>query len=197
MPARHYFDPVPAPRSAPRVVTLVLPDLTLDLTTDRGVFSAERVDPGTKLLLQAAPRPPGSGDLLDLGCGYGPIAVTLALRSPGARVWAVDVNERARSLTVANAAALAAGNVTVADPAHVPPGLRMAATYSNPPIRMGKESLHALLQTWVPRSEVTYLVVNKHLGSDSLVRWMEADQGWAVQRLTSRVAYRILEVTSR
>src|SRR5665213_3216076 len=95
----HYSDPIPAAASSPRIIPLVLPDLTVDLQTDRGVFSGDRVDPGTKLLLQESPSPPKDGALLDVGCGYGPIAITLAHRSPAAMVWAIDVNERAVSYT--------------------------------------------------------------------------------------------------
>lgn len=195
MPA-HYFDPVPAVASARRAVELVLPDFTVTLQTDRGVFSADRVDPGTKLLLQEAPPPPPTGDLLDLGCGYGAIAVALGLRSPQARVWAIDVNERARQLAARNAEGCRAGNVTVGAPDLVPAAQRFAACYSNPPIRVGKSSLHALIDDWVPRCEVAYLVVNKHLGSDSLAGWMRAERGWSVERLVSRMGYRILAVRS-
>ncbi|MHB8466552.1 MAG: class I SAM-dependent methyltransferase [Acidimicrobiales bacterium] len=189
----HYFDPVPHSPSARRVVPLVLADVTVELATDRGVFSASRIDPGTKLLLSDAPRPPRRGVLVDLGCGYGPIAVALALRSPDATVWAVDVNARALELTMANASAAGAGNVTVADPGDVPPHLTFDALYSNPPIRIGSAALHALLQEWIPRARVSHLVVQKNLGSDSLARWMVA-QGWSVERLMSRIGYRLLRV---
>jgi 16S rRNA (guanine1207-N2)-methyltransferase len=177
-------------------VRLDLPDLSLPLQVDRGVFSAARVDPGTKVLLMEAPAPPPSGDLLDLGCGYGPIALALATRSPGATVWAVDVNERALDLTRANAAAAGLGNVRVATPDAVPDDVRFAAVWSNPPVRVGKAVLHDLLTTWLARLAPggrALLVVQKHLGSDSLHRWLE-QQGWHVDRLTSRMAYRVLEV---
>jgi len=194
MPA-HYFDPVPRVASDRRTVELALPGVAAVLYTDRGVFSAERIDPGTKLLLLEAPAPPPGGDLLDLGCGYGPIAVALALRAPAARVWAVDVNERALDLTRANAAAAGAANVTVAAPDVVPGQVRFAACYSNPPIRVGKPALHAMLQAWVPRSAIAYLVVNRNLGSDSLASWMADQNGWRVERLVSRMGYRVLAVT--
>ena len=187
----HYFEPAPASRSVPRTITVALPDLTLDLHTDRGVFSADRVDPGTKLLLSEAPPPPGGGTLLDLGCGYGVIAVVQATRSPAARVWAVDVNDRARALAARNSASL--GNVTVATPADVPPALTFDALYSNPPIRIGQQALHQLLRDWLPRATVSYLVVHKNLGSDSLARWMQSE-GWSVERRVSRLGYRVLEV---
>jgi len=193
MGTSHYFDADPAAASAPRSVTFALPDVTVALQTDRGVFSAGRVDPGTHLLMLEAPPPPPAGELLDLGCGYGPIAVVLARRAPGARVWAVDVNARARALTAANARAAGADNVTVVSPDDVPASLRFAAIYSNPPVRIGKAGLHELLAAWVPRGEVTWLVVSKHLGADSLAAWMSG-QGWEVSRRVSRVSYRLLEV---
>jgi 16S rRNA (guanine1207-N2)-methyltransferase len=158
------------------------------------VFARDGVDPGTKLLLLEAPAPPATGDLLDLGCGYGPIAVALARRSPGATVWAVDVNERARALTVANSAAL--GNVRVAAPEEVPGAIRFETIWSNPPIRIGKAALHELLLAWLPRLAPggrALLVVQKHLGADSLARWLD-ERGFPTTRLCSRVGYRLLEV---
>lgn len=201
----HYFSAAPAARSRPASVELALPDLTLTLTTDRGTFSADHVDAGTRLLLQEAPHPSGGGTLADLGCGYGPIACTLARRDPTATVWAVDVNERAVALCRQNAEDLGLTNVAVAvDDAASPTGalpadLRFTAIYSNPPIRIGKSALHALLDAWLDRltpEGVAYLVVQKHLGSDSLHRWLD-DGGRPTERLTSRAGYRILAVRAR
>jgi 16S rRNA (guanine1207-N2)-methyltransferase len=190
----HYFEERPEVGSAPSAVRLALPDVTLDLATDRGVFSRDGIDPGTKLLLLEAPAPATSGDLLDLGCGYGPMALTMARRAPGATVWAVDVNERARALTARNAEANGLANVRVAAPDDVPDDVRFATVWSNPPIRIGKPALHDLLQRWLARLDGSaVLVVQKHLGSDSLARWL-AERGFAVERLTSRAAYRLLEV---
>jgi len=194
----HYFEPSPRVASRPRTVQLALPDLTLTLETDRGVFSAGGIDPGTKLLLLDAPPPPdGSRRLLDLGCGYGPIALTLARRAPGARVWAVDVNERAVGLCARNAAAAGLDNVTAVTAADgVPADVHFDAIYSNPPIRIGKPALHDLLLLWLPRLEAdghAYLVVQKHLGADSLARWL-GEQGWPTSRLGSRGGYRLLDV---
>lgn len=194
----HYFDPSPAAEHRTGTVVLTLPDCTLELTTDAGVFAGGGIDPGTKLLLLEGPRPSPdeTGALLDLGCGYGPIALTLARRSPRATVWAVDVNERARALTAANAAALGLANVVAAAPDEVPADLRFAGIWSNPPIRIGKPALHALLVRWLaalgPGAHAS-LVVQRHLGSDSLARWL-GEQGYAVTRLGSRRAYRILDV---
>jgi 16S rRNA (guanine1207-N2)-methyltransferase len=192
----HYFSESPDSPSRPSTVRLDLPDLSLTLRTDRGVFSASRVDPGTKVLLGVAAAPPDEGDLLDLGCGYGPVALALATRAPGATVWAVDVNERARALTAANAATAGLRNVRVTAPDQVPDDVAFAAVWSNPPVRVGKAALHELLTTWLGRlaaGGAATLVVQKHLGADSLHRWLEGE-GWAVERLASRMGYRVLEV---
>jgi len=188
----HYFDHSPAVPSAP--VELRIGDGTLSLRTDRGVFSHGRLDRGTALLLLEVPAPPDTGTLLDLGCGSGPIALAMASRSPGATVWAIDVNERARQLTADNAAANGLRNVTVAAPDEVPAEVRFDAIWSNPPIRIGKPALHAVLSTWLSRltsSGQAVVVVHRHLGADSLQRWLTAE-GWSTDRLASKRGYRIL-----
>jgi 16S rRNA (guanine1207-N2)-methyltransferase len=194
----HYFAEQPGAQSRPGTVDLVLPDLHLRLATDRGMFSPDRVDLGTRVLLDSVPPPPG-GDLLDLGCGYGPIALTMAARSPQAIVWAVDVNERALRCGQDNAHAAGLDNVRFCSSEEVPAGIRFAAIWSNPPIRIGKPALHELLTTWLSRLSPggrAHLVVQKHLGSDSLQRWLES-QGWPAERLTSRAGYRVLAVDAR
>jgi 16S rRNA (guanine1207-N2)-methyltransferase len=199
-PGEHYFSPSPAGASAPRTVHLVLPDLSLELATDRGVFSGDRIDPGTKVLLSEAPAVSDlGGHVLDLGCGYGPIAVTVARRAPTATVWALDVNERALALTAENARRAGVGDrvrPVVAD--DVPPDVRFSAIFSNPPIRIGKGPLHDLLRTWLARLEPegqAWLVVHKHLGSDSLAAWLR-DAGFGVARVASRMGYRVLVVSA-
>jgi 16S rRNA (guanine1207-N2)-methyltransferase len=196
MPGGHYFDNTPQVASRPGEVLLALDDATVALRTDRGVFSASRIDTGSLILLRAAPPPPPTGDLLDLGCGYGPIAVTLARRSPNATVWAVDVNERAVELARENGAALGLANLRAVTPDAVPAEVRFAAIWSNPPIRVGKDALHQLLLDWLVRLEPdgrAWLVVQKHLGGDSLAAWLTA-QGYPTTRRGSKQAYRILEV---
>jgi 16S rRNA (guanine1207-N2)-methyltransferase len=200
----HYFAARPQTASRPATVPLVLPDLSLELATDRGMFSPERVDPGTRLLLLEAPAPdPSVRHILDLGCGYGPIAVAAARRAPDAVVWAVDTNERAVDLCRTNADQAGVGNrvhalvVPTEDPlAGVPTDVRFDLIWSNPPIRVGKARLHVLLASALDQlsSEGTaVLVVHKHLGSDSLHRWL-VDQGFDLDRLVSRQGYRLLRV---
>ena len=195
-----YWTDSPGVASRPSEVDLLLPDVDLRLTTDRGVFSADRVDRGTRyLLLEGPDLPTGPVDLLDLGCGYGPIACTLASRRPEARVWAVDVNERARDLCRANAAAAGLANVEVAAPDDVPVDVHLAAIWSNPPIRIGKPALHDLLTRWLDLltpDGTAHLVVQRHLGADSLARWLD-DRGWATERRGSRKGFRLLDVAAR
>lgn len=200
--ADHYFSATPGGASAPREVELVLPEGRLvRLVTDRGVFSADKIDAGTRVLLAEGPALGGATVLADVGCGYGAIAVTLALRAdPGAVVWAVDVNERARDLCRANAEANGVGDrVRVVSPDDVPADLVVDQVWSNPPIRVGKEVLHGLLEAWLrrlrPGRGSATLVVQKHLGADSLARWLTGS-GWPTQRVVSRAGYRVLSVSA-
>jgi 16S rRNA (guanine1207-N2)-methyltransferase len=180
-------------------VWLRLPDVVARLESDRGVFAHGAVDPGTLFLLRRAPPPPPSGELLDLGTGYGPVAVALGLRAPGARVWAVDVNHRALELTARNAAVAGLRNITAVVPEDVPAGIRFAGVYSNPPVRIGLALLHPLLTGWLDRllpEGTAHLVVHRHLGSDSLARWL-GGEGFPVTRIASHDGFRILRVQPR
>lgn len=192
-----YFEAEPAAASSPRTVAVDIDGTRLSFTTDSGVFSPDRLDPGTRLLLAAAP-PLTSTErrVLDLGCGWGPIACIIALRSPAAGVLAVDVNERALGLTARNAEANGASNVIVAHSDTVDPALRLDRILCNPPIRIGKPALHELLARWLDRLAPggrAHLVVQRHLGSDSLARWLTG-RGYQVTRLVSKAGYRLLEV---
>lgn len=196
-----YFAGTPQVASAPRQIELVLSEGRLiRLRTDRGVFSADRVDAGTATLLALGPPlPTGAPVVSDVGCGYGPIAVALALRGgPDVTVWAVDVNQRARELCRGNAEANGVGDrVRVTAPEDVPADLVVDQMWSNPPIRVGKAVLHDLLRAWLgrlrPGTGSAALVVHKHLGADSLARWLVGD-GWPTERVASRAGYRVLAV---
>jgi 16S rRNA (guanine1207-N2)-methyltransferase len=195
--AHHYFDADPEAASDPVAVDVVVPGAAMRLTTDHGVFSRGRLDTGTAVLLKADVPLPERGDLLDLGCGAGPVALTMAMRSPAAQVWAVDVNERARRLCADNASANGIENVIVTAPDDVPDTIRFAAIWTNPPIRIGKPALHALLLHWLDRlvdGGHAVLVVQKHLGADSLQRWLIA-QGHDATRIASHAGYRLLRVS--
>ena len=202
MTNEHYFSGTPESELKLRSIHATIAGRDVELTTANGVFSPERVDAGTRVLLSSVPAPPPGGNLLDLGCGWGPIALTLAADSPHATVWAVDVNERSLDLVRRNAESMGLTNVNAVLPQDVPDDVRFMTIWSNPPIRVGKNELHAMLEQWMPRLEPgadAWLVVQKNLGSDSLHRWM--DDVFASQLTVTRAAtnkgYRVLRARRR
>ncbi|QJU53041.1 methyltransferase [Herbiconiux sp. KACC 21604] len=198
MDGEHYFSAQPAGELSLREITVELAGAPRRLQTASGVFSPERLDAGTRVLLSNVPAPPPGGNLLDLGCGWGPIALSLALESPHATVWAVDVNERALDLIRRNAHMLGLDHVNAVRPEDVPDSLKFTTIWSNPPIRVGKNELHSMLQTWLPRLDTgsdAWLVVQKNLGSDSLQRWLDTEfSDMSVMRTTTNRGYRVLRV---
>jgi 16S rRNA G1207 methylase RsmC len=194
----HYFTAQPAGPERRRPVDVELAGRHLSVATAGGVFSPDRVDTGTQVLLREAPPPPAAGAFLDLGCGWGPVALSLGLLSPAATVYAVDVNKRALELTRNNAAVAGLDNVRACLPDEVPTGLGFDLIWSNPPIRVGKHALHDLLGTWLPRltdQGEAYLVVQKNLGADSLQRWLRESLGLPCDRFAVSKGFRVLRVS--
>lgn len=191
----HYFsaDPAVAFRRAP--VDAEVWGHRLHLASGSGVFAQGRVDVGTAVLFRET-TPPAGGTILDLGCGYGAIGLAVAVAVPDARVWAVDVNERAVLLANENAEALGVtGRYAAVTPDRVPDEVVFDEIWSNPPIRVGKQALHELLLTWLPRLRPggrAVMVVGKNLGADSLQRWL-GEQGYPTERLASAKGFRVLE----
>jgi 16S rRNA (guanine1207-N2)-methyltransferase len=193
---QYFDDPVAA--SAPRTVVVDVPGARFEMQTDRAVFSHGRLDPGTAVLLGSVPPPPTIGAGLDLGCGAGPLALTMALRSPMLDVVAIDVNERARTLCAANARTLQITNLTVLGPDEVAPDQRFDVIWSNPPVRIGKSALHELTLAWLERLADTgtaHLVIHKHLGADSFQRWL-AGEGYRIERTHSSRGYRLFQIST-
>jgi 16S rRNA (guanine1207-N2)-methyltransferase len=193
----HYFDPQPGTSDRRRVIKATVFGRELDFVTSSGTFSPDGLDKATEVLLAEVPPPSGEKTVLDLGCGWGPIAVGIAVTNPAATVWAVDVNERARDLTVQNAKRHRA-SVRVVGPDDVPGELLFDEIWSNPPVRIGKDALHVLLATWLPRLSldgVAHLVVGKNLGADPLQRWL-TDCGWPTERVASSKGFRVLRVSA-
>ncbi|MEN3304219.1 MAG: rRNA (guanine1207-N2)-methyltransferase [Micromonosporaceae bacterium] len=200
MSSEHYFSAEPGARADRHRIDFSVAGRGYSLVASGGVFSAGRLDPGTAVLLRKAPPTgPRGGVYLDLGCGYGPIAAVLATSSPKATVYAVDVNTRALELVRENAAELGVADQVIAGtPDQVPAGVRFDEIWSNPPIRIGKPELHAMLSRWLPRlatGGTAWLVVARHLGGDSLQQWLRA-QGWRADRHASQKGYRVLRVTA-
>ena len=195
----HYFSQEPSSPLKPKTIQIPVAGELVDVTTASGTFSPTQLDFGTEVLIEQMDLALDSGDLLDLGCGWGPIALNLAKLRPNTKVWAVDVNTRSVELTQANAKNLGISNITALLPDQVPEDLRFSGIWSNPPIRIGKKELHELLLLWLPRLETggeAYLVVQKNLGSDSLQKWLteELASGFEVSRYTSIKTYRVLKI---
>ncbi|WP_061964479.1 class I SAM-dependent methyltransferase [Demequina aurantiaca] len=202
----HYFTAQPASADERRVIPVTLAGFDIDVETAPGIFSPGHVDAGTAVLLRYLPTPP-AGELLDLGCGWGPIALTAALSNPETRVTAVDVNERALDLLRRNTERIGSrhelGAINATTPDAVAADLRFDAIWSNPPIRIGKAALHDLLTAWIPRLKPggeAHLVVQKNLGADSLATWIAAQRDetgpWGhIEKLGSSKGFRVLRLT--
>lgn len=194
----HYFTGRPGSDDRRRRVRFAAWGHDLELNTSSGVFAGDGLDKATAVLLRHTDPPAPGATVLDLGCGWGPIACALADASPESIVWATDVNERAVELTRLNAERTR-GRVQAVLPDDVPADVRFDAIWSNPPIRIGKAALHELLLSWLPRLSSdgrAHLVVGKNLGADSLQRWL-IEEGWPTHRMAAEQSFRVLRVTRR
>jgi 16S rRNA G1207 methylase RsmC len=195
----HYFSQEPGSALKPKSIIIPVAGELVEVTSAAGTFSPQQLDFGTEVLIEQMDLAPDYGDLLDLGCGWGPIALNLAKLRPNTKIWAVDVNTRSVELTSRNARDLRLANITACLPEEVPENLTFSGIWSNPPIRIGKKELHELLLKWLPRLAVgaeAYLVVQKNLGSDSLQKWLteELAGNYEVSRYTSIKTYRVVKV---
>ena len=195
----HYFDENPETEFRSKEVSVSIDGQEVTVITAGGIFSPDHIDTGTKVLIEHIDLAPKGGDILDIGCGWGPISLELATHSPRSNVWAIDVNERALELTRTNAAKLGLANINAVRPEDVPADVTFTGIWSNPPIRVGKDVLHEILETWLPRLESgasAFLVVQKNLGSDSLQRWIsEKMPQFTVDRVDTSKSFRVLKAT--
>jgi 16S rRNA G1207 methylase RsmC len=196
----HYFASSPEGPLVPREITVTLNGNRYAVVAAGGVFSPEHIDQGTQVLLTHLDKANPTGNFLDIGCGWGPIALALALHSPKATIYAVDVNERSLELTKLNAERLGITNIVVCKPNEVPYDIEFDEIWSNPPIRVGKVVLHEILTLWINRltaGGTARLVVQKNLGSDSLHKWLiqEFSPTFDSSRIDSSKTFRVLKVT--
>jgi 16S rRNA G1207 methylase RsmC len=195
----HYFASSPEGPLVPREITVTLNGNKYTVLTAGGIFSPEHIDQGTQVLLTHLEKANPSGNFLDIGCGWGPIALALALHSPKAVIYAIDVNQRSLELTKLNAERLGISNIIVCKPEEVPHDIQFDEIWSNPPIRVGKVVLHEILTLWINRlttGGTARLVVQKNLGSDSLHKWLtqEFSPEFDSTRIDSSKTFRVLKV---
>ena len=201
MDEQYFSDSSPATADEVRTIEVSARGFDLSMRVSSRVFSGSKLDLGTRQLLEIAPDLPKGGTFLDLGCGWGPIATIMSLESPNATVWAVDVNSRAVDLTQRNAQANGASAVRALKAEEALAVSQESDTcfdviWSNPPVRIGKEAMHEMLLAWLDRlapSGVAYLVVQRNLGADSLIAWLNG-QGLKASKFASKKGFRIIEV---
>ena len=195
----HYFDQNPKSASNRQKVEVELGGRTISVFTDSGVFSSQGVDKGTQILLNLSEFVAPEGKIMDLGSGWGAISIHLALVNPALQIVAVEVNSRAVDLLNSNTRELGLSAVTTRVLDEIEPN-SIDQIWSNPPIRIGKNALHELLidafSKLKPKGEA-FLVVQKHLGADSLAKWMEQEQGHGVEKIENSKGFRVFKVTKR
>lgn len=202
MPQEHYFSSEPVGEFKTKTIEVILAGKKVSVKTSGSIFSPDHIDTGTAVLLEQLDEAPALGDILDIGCGWGPIALALAIHRPHATIWAIDVNERALELTRMNIESLGLKNVKVCKPEEVPKSVSFAGIWSNPPIRVGKEVLHSILKEWLPRligGSEGFLVVQKNLGADSLLRWLQdtLPKKFSSVRLETSKQFRVIRVSKK
>lgn len=191
----HYFSANPGTEQKLRKVSFTVLDQEFEMQASSGTFSSSRLDPGTKVLLDQLSEV--NGTVLDLGCGWGPISIAIGKLFPSTKVYALDVNQRSLEQTSENAKRFGLANVTPVTEREIPEGLEFDEIWSNPPIRVGKEVLHGLLKTWLPRLRPggkAMLVVQKQLGADSLMKWIASEfPELEVTRVGNDKGYRVIK----
>ena len=199
MPQEHYFSADPQSQVTFREIEFHAAGHEFAVETASGTFSTSGLDKGTKILLDEFAEFPSSGNILDLGCGWGPISLAIAKSSPETTIWALDVNQRSLELVRRNAARHGLTNIKPVLADEIPNEISFDGIWSNPPIRVGKTVLHDLMKTWLPRLAKggrAMLVVQKQLGADSLLTWIQNEfPELTARRYSTDKGFRILEVT--
>ena len=172
----HYFSASPESAHRYAEAEYVYRGETLRFLTDAGVFSRGEVDTGTRLLLEALPEEM-QGDILDLGCGWGIIGISIARKWPGSRVVMADVNTRALDLSRENAKRNRAEVACVeSDGMAALEGRTFDAIVTNPPIRAGKQVIYRMFADAAKSLNpggALYLVIRKQQGAESCMKYLQ------------------------
>lgn len=197
--AEHYFSQHPQSESSPKTWNYQLRGVSYTFKSDVGVFSKKEIDFGTKLLIEQFSYPDIQGDILDLGCGYGPIGITLAQGSSETNIVMADINERAVALAVQNSETNGVKNVEViqSDRFSNLEGRSFAAILTNPPIRAGKEIVHHMFEesaiALVEGGDL-WVVIQKKQGAPSAIEKLNSLFG-KVEVIIKKKGYFIIKAT--
>ena len=200
MSQEHYFSQQPDSAAKAHDLSFEVGGINFQAKSESGTFSVQKLDRGTEILLRSYEEFPVKGNVLDIGCGWGPISLAIAKHQPLTTVWALDVNQRSLRLTAENAKTNNLDNIRAVEAELIPSDLRFSGIWSNPPIRVGKSVLHGLMKSWLPRLEPgasAYLVVQKQLGAESFEKWLAQEfPEMQVSRPDQDKGYRVIRVTN-
>ena len=175
----HYFQDDPTLASKERRLSLDIDGKHLEFLSDNGVFSKDKIDEGTIIFLKVLVPLRLSGKILDLGCGYGPIGLTIAITSPDARVDLADINPRAVALCDKNARILGLSQRVTCLQSDIYEKIEgpYDSIVVNPPIRAGKIVTYAMYegakQNLIDGGSL-FIVIRKAQGAESAARYIES-----------------------
>ncbi|MDU4695985.1 MAG: class I SAM-dependent methyltransferase [Paenibacillus sp.] len=192
--ADHYYTSQPAAAHDRKTWEALLRGQTFRLVSDAGVFAKGGVDFGSRTLIEAMDIPEGA-EVLDVGCGYGPIGLTAAKLAGRGHVWMIDVNSRAVELAKENAAANGVNNVSIveSDLFSALGDRSFDVVLTNPPIRAGKATVHAIFEGAYERLRAggsLWVVIQKKQGAPSAKEKLESLFS-KVEEVTKDKGYRI------
>ncbi len=197
----HYYTERPSSPQRRGLIKTILRGQEFEFVSSSGVFSARKIDLGTRILIEAMELPP-AGRLLDLGCGYGPIGIVAAKTEPGLEIWMTDINVRATRLAEENLLRNDVGNAQVRQGSLYEPveDLTFKAIVSNPPISAGmRKAVEPIIEGSVEHLEPggsLQMVAQWNKGGRSLAKMMERHLG-GYEVLERKSGYRVLKAVRR